>query len=237
LDPKFDEFDKFHWWEDPSDVDPIAALYEIARRHPLVGAYQIGAVWKLSKSFFNNPIRFLCGHGLKSWPKLSSIEQKCWQKVAGNLKGVDCRDDSEKCFSIECAAFMAIKCKRAFTTKKYQKKTIEKVSRLIEEDMIKQPPFMWEMEAKIRREAVTAFRKDYLLIAVAPDLAVDNAESLMAKEYCQHRARKRIYKPRARWGSWLQLIVDFEDAEVRLGGAKSQLFTRYRRIMDGIDFP
>ena len=103
--------------------------------------------------------------------------------------------------------------------------------------MIENPPLMRDMEATIKAAAVKAFRNGYLLMAVAPDIATDNAESLMAKEFRQYRANKGISKPRARWVDWLQLISDFEDSECRLGGAKSELFTRYRRIMDDIKFP
>src|SRR5271170_7419477 len=38
LRPPFDkEFDGSHWWEGQSKVDPVAALYELLRRHPLIG--------------------------------------------------------------------------------------------------------------------------------------------------------------------------------------------------------
>lgn len=38
LHPPFDkEFDRTHWWKGRSKVEPVASLYELARRHPLVG--------------------------------------------------------------------------------------------------------------------------------------------------------------------------------------------------------
>jgi len=231
-----DKFDNSHWWKNQSDFDSAAALYEIARRHPLVCEYLIGMPG-LPKISSIHPISFLCLYGLKSWPKLGLLNQTVWRKVAGNLKGVDCRGNAEKCFSIEREASNIIKSKRAFTTKKYQKKTFEQVSRLVEKDMIKRRPSTLEMEAEVKRNAIAAYRNGYLLIAVAPDLAVDNAESHMAKEYCQHRARNRIYKQRARWESWLPLISEFEDAEASRQKAKSQLFVRYRRMLEGIAFP
>ena len=240
LHPPFDKkFDKYHWWENSSesDIDPHAALYEIARRHPLICACHVGVLDFSLKRYSLHPIRFLGLYGLKSWPELSLKKRNVWQKVAGILKGVDCRDETEKCFSIESAAFSTIKIKRTFSTKKYQKLTIGKVSHLIEEDVIKNPPFMSEMESEIKEAAVKAFRDGYLLMAVAPDIATDNAESLMAKEFRQYRTNKGISKSRARWENWLPLISEFENATLRSRGAKSQLFVRYRRVIDGIEFP
>jgi len=38
LDSPFNqEFDRTQWWKDETDINPVAALYELARRHPLVG--------------------------------------------------------------------------------------------------------------------------------------------------------------------------------------------------------
>jgi len=240
LRPPFDkDFDHTNWWKNQSesDNDPAAALYEITRRHSLICACHVGGLDCGLKRYSFHPIRFLAIHGLKSWPRLGSLKQLCWKKVAGHIKGVDCRDDTIKCFSIETEAYGYLKNRRVFATKKYRNITVEKVDFLVEEDMIENPPLMRNMEAKIKEAAVKAFRNGYLLIAVAPDIATDNAESLMAKEFRQYRAIKGISKPRARWVDWLQLISDFEDSECRLGGAKSELFTRYRRIMDDIEFP
>jgi hypothetical protein len=38
LRPPFDqEFNRSHWWKGDSKIHPVAALYELARRHPRVG--------------------------------------------------------------------------------------------------------------------------------------------------------------------------------------------------------
>lgn len=80
-----------------------------------------------------------------------------------------------------------------FSTQKYKNFTVEEVDRLVNEDMmIKNPPTMREMEAQIKQEAVMAFRNGFLLMAVAPDIAKDDAESLMAKRLRQYRALKQI---------------------------------------------
>ncbi len=236
LQPPFKgKFDNTHWWDNSSEIEPIAALYEIARRHPLVYEYMIG-IRHLPKRLVIHPIPFLCLYGLESWSKFGSLKQRAWQICVGNLKGVDCRDDSKKCFSIGDAASLAIEIKRAFTTKKYQKEKLQTVSRLIEEDMIKHPPSIIEKEAEIKRAALAAYRCGYLLIAVAPDIATDNAESLMAKEFTKYRKENQIHKLRARWENWLPLISNFEDAETSRKKVKSQLFNRYRRMVDGIIF-
>jgi hypothetical protein len=233
--PLKDVFDSSHWWKNQSDFVDVAALYEIARRHPLVCEYMVGMP-DLPELPQIHPLAFLCVHGRASWPKLGSLMQKAWRICAGNLKGVDCRRDFEKCFSIESEALNRIKLKRTFTTKEYREKTIAQISPFVEGDMGKHPPSTIEMEAEVKQQAVAAYRNGYLLIAVAPDLAVENAESLMVQEYHQHRTEKRIVKPRARCESWLPIISEFEDAEASGHKAKSQLFTRYRRILDGIDF-
>ena len=236
LRPPFnDGFDHTHWWKGQSETEP-GALYELARRHWLICAYRQGAL-NLPKTVKIHPIIFLGLHGLQSWPKLGLPLQEIWGMVAGNIKGVDCRDDSRKCFSIESESYGRIKFKRAFTTKKYQTKTVKEASCLIEGDIVKRPPSTLEIETEIKREAVAAYRNGYLLIAVATDLTADNAESLMAKEYSQHRKESWEHKQRARWENWLPLISEFEDAVISKHGVKSKLFTRYRRIIDGINFP
>src|ERR1041385_532346 len=117
-------FDRSHWWRNQSDVDSIAALYELARRHPRVGELRLRfrrASWYGQESrdplvgaaeremasqachdLGKEPdaIHCLCLIGLKSWPALGSRNQEFWEMSAGRLKGVDCRHDIERCASV-----------------------------------------------------------------------------------------------------------------------------------------
>jgi hypothetical protein len=130
--------------------------------------------------------------------------------------------------------------KRLFAQKrKYNKMTLGKACPLVEKDIVQHPPDTKTIEAAIARRAVEAHRNGYVLLAVAPDLAAGKAKSLMLGEYHEHL---KSYHPaktarRVRWQDWLPLISSFEDAELQQGGAKSsQVFARYRRVVDGIRF-
>lgn len=231
------EFDRTQWWQNLPDakIDPIAALYELARRHPLIGAGRMGLLdWR--KRPWLDPIWYLSVYGLKSWPKLDWRVRACWPKVAGNLKGVDCRDANIQCTSLETEVLTQIKTHRAFTQKKYKRMTLGRVSSLLEKDIITNSPSTKELEAGIKREAVAAYRNGYVLVVVAPDLAVDKAESLMAREYREYQAKHRIRTQRARYKEWLPLISGFENAETGRQKDTSQVFIRYRRAVDGICF-
>jgi hypothetical protein len=109
---------------------------------------------------------------------------------------------------------------------------------LVRQDLAQNPPTAAEWESAIVQCAIEAHRQGYVLLAVAPDLAVDKAESLMAKKYREHL---KLYPPlhphqRARWESWLPIIAEFEDDEASGAKAKSQVFARYRRALNAIHF-
>jgi hypothetical protein len=229
------KFDRTQWWQNIPDgkIEPVAAVYELVRRHPIILAGRMG-ILDLRKRHWLDPIKYLSVYGLKSWPNLNQKLQFCWRKVAGNLKGVDCRDASSQCASIEADVATQIKVERAFTQKRYRQITIEKVSALIEKDIIKNPPSAKEMEAGIQRHALAAYRNGYLLLAVAPDLVAEKAKSLMTQEYREHQVQHRIHKQRARYKDWLPLISSFENSTLRHEKDSSQVFIRYRRAIDGI---
>lgn len=241
LRPPFDkEFDCSHWWTGLPDskIEPIAALYELVRRHPIVGWAQELP----DKSIFGlrTPIAWALIVGLKPWPRLSALKQHGWRLCAGNLKGLDFRDASERCFSIERDVLSHMGLKRLFAQKrKYNRMTCGKACHLVEKDMVRDPPHAKDIEAAIARRAVEAHRRGYVLLAVAPDLAAGKAESLLSEEYHEHLKSHHLAKTarRVRWRDWLPLISAFEDAELKQGGGKSsQSFARYRRVVDGVRF-
>jgi len=137
LRPPFDkEFDCSHWWKGMPDskTGQVAALYELARRHPLIGeglfkrmpspaarAAMYTKVWghdptcppAVVEARLNDLIReavaglhepssvyWTCLVGVKSWAKLGYTERKNWESNAGNLKGLDLRDEDLQCYSI-----------------------------------------------------------------------------------------------------------------------------------------
>ena len=257
LRPPFrDEFDHTHWW-DQSDVDPKAALYELARRHPLVGKVRAStrrAAWygqelraphsdaALEKSvsqavedLWKQPeaIRCLCLIGLKPWSKLSLRERQFWWRSAGNLKGVDSRDDSERCGSVTLSALQKIRIELAVKLgRKANAMTKKQLADLLLKET-KSP--RWS--AAICREAVVADDKGYWLIAVAPDLDESEAKTLLSKTYRSHRVLYPAAKQRARPMNWLALISEFENVEVSSNKTRSKAFTGYRRAQDLIRFP
>lgn len=128
-------FDSEHWWKQaaPKDITEIAAVYELARRHPEIGRLRshfqgsswhgmalrtrppkngegrlITAAWQ---DLGNKPkaVQRLCLIGLLPWPKLSARNREYWISSCGKLKGVDTRDPIEKCTNIiHSAAGMAV---------------------------------------------------------------------------------------------------------------------------------
>jgi len=281
LRPPFNgEFDHSHWWENETQIDPVAALYELARRHPQIGQLLLkfkGASWyghefphplvgAAEKRILNQAIKdlgeepeaifCLCEIGLKSWPKLSWSNQEFWEMSAKKMKGLDCRDDLEKCNSITQQAQSDILLKRARSLNLGKSaflfdvgagrnnksvapadpQAFAKGMYLLAKHTQQNPITPAEMEAAIARRAVVAHHEGHLLISVAPDLTLDEAKTLLEREYRNHLKLRPEVKQRARWQDWLPLIAAFENEEARPGGKKSQAFVKYRRALDGIHF-
>jgi hypothetical protein len=234
LRPPFeDEFDRSQWWKNEPFIDPVAAVYELTRRHPLVGSVRQLENWSPFKGF--NQVWASLIFGLKAWPNLDSNEQSFWSSYAGNMKGIDCRDSTERCYSIQDSVSTQLALKRAFTKKELKHMTIDKLDSPLWKEMAKHPPSTVEMESEIKRLSVTAYRNGFMLMAIAPDLHKKNAAKLMKKEYKQHliatqEHKQRLKKPK----NWLALISEFEDAVIGPNGAKSPLFNRYRHMINSI---
>jgi hypothetical protein len=245
LHPPFvDKFDHLHWWKnEPNKAEPSAALYELVRRHPTVMEalrtdYSFTkplppplpkVVWLLTKATICGGKPPLC---LSKWPDLHQENQKSFERFCGTLKGIDQRPDSEKCFVVKPSEYdMALS-----KTPDVPNPTLL-VELRSEEPLVRvsysppgEPITQLDREKSIGEQAALAYRSGYLLLAVAPDLAEQEAQDLLAKQY---RCRVRKSKPRARWENWLPLIAAFEDGEAK-GGAKSDAFNHYRRVMDSI---
>jgi hypothetical protein len=164
-----------------------------------------------------------------------------WQDSAGNMKGVDCRDSVMQCSPIILLALSPIQTRREIELRKKPKTksmTHDEFLRFAAQDIIKKPLSEKEIEAAIARLAVEAYRRGDNLLAVAPDLSPDKAAGLLAEAYRDSSMVKLRPTPRARCEDWLPLIATFEDDETTdKDCAKSQVFARYRRVVDGLRFP
>ncbi len=261
------QFDCLRWWEGQSAIEPAAALYELARRHPLVRESWLRnfadatrrrrgvAIWlpSISQRWVDKIIQFrsdnlaaphslywTCLTGLKSWVHLSYTERRNWECSVGLLKGLDFRWGELQCRSIRSLADWKIRCDREDKLGDIVrgKRRGAEIGKIINESLAANPPTAKEWEAAIAYRAIEAYRDGYVLLAVAPDLAEDKLRSLVSQSYKQdlRRYHRNKAKSRARWEDWLPLISEFESAETGTEKAKSQLFARYRRAVDGIQF-
>jgi hypothetical protein len=119
-------------------------------------------------------------------------------------------------------------------------KAFQRAQEILADHLQKNPISAAETEAAIAEAAIGASRKDHWIIAVAPDLAQDEAELLMGRVYREHRLRREealgAGKQRQRPKDWLKLISAFENAETSSGGTNARGFNPYRAIMDSIRF-
>jgi hypothetical protein len=218
LRPPFkDKFDHSHWWtgKPQSEIEPEAALYELARRHPLVREKWLRnfaaathsrrgvAIWIPSMSMdwtekiirppyndFSCPqsLYWTCLTGLQSWAKLTYTERGNWRCSVGILKGLDFRWEELKCRSITLLADWKIRDQREAKLGDKVKgvKRGQEIGRIINADLAANPPTIEEWNDAIAYWAVKAYRQGYVLLAVAPDLTPDKAASVMKKAYREH---------------------------------------------------
>lgn len=270
--PFVSHFDRSHWWDGQSEIEPAAALYELVRRHPLVGEQWLRRVAAIKRN--HRELRVSSGHplygeamfsriishehwfeaspdkhmspslywtclfGLNSWATLDYTDRVNWKCSVGFLKGLDFRWEELQCRSVNELAEWKIRDERedALGDKVKGKRRGKEIGEIINADLAANPPTVEEWEAAIAYRAVEAYRKGYLLLAVAGDLHAEKAASLMEKVYGFARRSYANTKQRARWEDWLPIITLFEDAEASRDKAKNQVFARYRRALDGIHF-
>ena len=119
------KFDCSQWWKGQKEIESAAALYELARRHPLVretwlknlaaanhGRRGMDKLYLPKLSWTEKVIQhqpdhtlphslyWTCLFGLKSWTQLEYSERRHWVSNAGCLKGLDLRCETSQCQSI-----------------------------------------------------------------------------------------------------------------------------------------
>jgi hypothetical protein len=254
LHPPFKaKFDRSHWWDEhpytgpeAAPYEPEAALYELARRHPLVAEKTpINATLPGSEPLIPLPSIFGPKPSLlwtrrlamRSWVKLTKSEQSAWKSHMGKSKGLDLRPPDSLCRNITGLAHSAIIQQRADQQRTWAENLTGPYSGL---GWLpgRTSPTDREWEAAIAQCAIEAHRQGYRLLAVAPDMAAHKAQSVLLKEY---QEQLRLYPSakaiqRARWQDWLPLISKCEDAEAGGDKQREQVFVRYRRVVDAIRF-
>jgi hypothetical protein len=179
---------------------------------------------------------------------------------AGHVKGVDCRDDLDRCYSVTNTALRELTYKRRNVLRLGRKaskvwveggskkpkvvpvypQAYQKAIKLVAEQLRKNPISAPERDAAIAEVATAADHRDHWIIAVAPDLAQDEAEALMGTVYREHRLRREATlgtgKQRSRHGNWLDLITAFETDATSKDGVKFMVFNRYKKAIDGVVF-
>jgi len=253
LHPPFKaKFDRSHWWEGLSDTEhqaaPFgreAALYELARRHPLVAEETpINATLPGSEppiplpSIFGPKPSLLWTRRLamRSWVNLKKSEQSAWKSNMGKVKGLDLRPQESLCRNVTRLAHLAINQQKENALNASAEAAPE-LSGLGWLSLFTNPTAR-EWEAAIAQCAIEAQRQGYVLLAVAPDMAAHKAQSVLLKVY---QEQLKLYPAaqalqRARWQDWLPLISSFENAEARGDKQREQAFVRYRRVVDAIHF-
>jgi hypothetical protein len=230
------------WWENLADkkIEPHAALYELARRHPLIAQtspdrIQLpGSLPLIPLPPFLGPkpsLRVTRCLAMKSWPKLTNKEKEDWKSNIGKVKGFDLRPAKSLCINVVELARLAVWQARSEAAKflsgtEYPARGLGWY------------PTDGEYEVAVAKQAVEAFRKGYMILGVAPDLRQNKAESVLMEIYRKHSLSNPSCKrsQRARWQDWLPCILRFENAETSRDKAKSQEFAHYRRLVDGIQF-
>ncbi len=256
LRPPFDKkFDCSHWWKGLPDskIEPVAALYELARRHPIISKIPAAAFLKHASlstaaaelrrspfpSFFEPipSLRLTRLLGMYSWPELTKTEQRDWKSSIGKMKGFDLRQMKSLCFNVTALARSAVYRTRENDRKRFGAEYIEELTGIRDYSVYAKPTDQ-EWETAIAQQAIAAHRQGHVLLSVVPDLAANKVASLTAKIYHDHQQNSSPTKQkhRARSQDWLDIISRFEDAENSKHKAKSQLFARYRRIVDAISF-
>jgi hypothetical protein len=238
------EFDRSHWWEKAPNEDPIAACYELARRHPLAEKPPPTITFPGTEppiplpplSEFQPSLHCTRCLAMKSWLNLTDSERTKWKSSIRKARGLDLRPDESVCRNLTSLAGSTIAQRRVEAA--MAPDSLLPYGLNTSAFSLYFDPTDEEREAAIAKAALEAYRQGYLLLAVAPGLATEKLQSVVSKNYREHFRSDSPPKrsQRARWQDWLSLISEFEDDELKRGGAKNQVFARYRRTVDQIRF-
>jgi hypothetical protein len=257
------QFDRSHWWKKSPNNEPCAALYELARRHPLVRETWLKNFAANTRSRWNIAI-WLHKQGLPGTARLPAGCEELTKKIT--LPPIGSQLPLMNSLGWTCFYGLKSWANLTLAQRESWKRSVGKIkgldfrwdidtcesvsSRLAFEAWsplnklinplcpLTNPQTASEWETAIAHWAVEAHRQGKVLLAVAPDLDSKKAGQLMVKTYRDHL---RLYAPatppqRARWEQWLDLIEEFEDDETSPAKAKSQVFARYRRAVVEIRF-
>ena len=255
------EFDRTLWWEKTPEtkVEPVAALYELMRRHPMVGELRkkfhsaswygielrpklVGAARiEMLKHFITdaydlpNTNKVLCTIGLKCWANLTSEQRIEWSRVAGKIKGVESRETYGLCMPLTELAWSQLRAERAVNIAPPDKKVSSKAIMANAEEDIKLHPFTKDdYNAAIARLAVYAHDMGYLIYAIAEDSKIDDVVSALKKQFSHYQTLFKIPQNRAPCQSWLDRISALEGGKIKVQESKSQTFARYCRIFKDV---
>ena len=193
------EFDRRHWWNETGQpANPVAALYELARRHPLVAETLLRGLslpgsepptWaetRLEELFPQPPsLRFLSWNWMKPWTQLAEGKRAEWKLCIGKLKGFDFRQEGPLCRNLTRLAHSIIYQHREEARKKLAASLPPAISGTSEFGLYS-PLADSEWRESVAQAAVQAHREGYVLLAVAPDLAPDKLQSAVSEKYREH---------------------------------------------------
>jgi hypothetical protein len=198
---------------------------------------------------YSEAVAFLVLFGLKSWPKLSKAEKDWWRLGAGFIKGVDCRPEGERCYSIQEAMVRAAQMSPLVNALRARVRQAQGITNEAVGGGVPTPKnhemnlstgarVVGDVESFVAQEAIRAYRSGHILIAASPDLGYDGAERLLVRTYRNsHRLlRGSTGKQRARHQEWLKLIRNFEQLHP-LFKKLPNAFNHYRRAIDTVRFP
>jgi hypothetical protein len=198
---------------------------------------------------YSKAVAFLVLFGLKSWPKLSETEQDQWKFSAGFIKGVDCRPEGERCYSLQETLVRAAQLSPLVKALGALAGPQQGMAREAlgprgprpknhEMKLSTGAAITGDMESFIAQEAIRAYRSGHILIASSPDLGYDEAERLLVKTFrnSQQLLSGPAQKKRARFEDWLPLIAGVEPSDPAVA-VRSAAFNHYRRAIDGLQFP
>ncbi|HWD92511.1 MAG TPA: hypothetical protein VG938_09185 [Verrucomicrobiae bacterium] len=245
-------------------VDPVAALYELARRHPEVGKlhhkcphaeilsehicrprfsqsdYDDEMLLRAHRYLSGAPpaLAFLSSVGMSSWPNLTERARNKWRSHVRGMRGVESRGECEKSFSILERAALHLILERARPLKSEssgKSGAFGKLIQAVKRNLERNPLSAKEIESAVANEAIRCYREDHVLVSFASELPVKKAAILAGLKFSEHR-KITGGKQRSKAANWLEVIASFESIHLKAERLKRDPFVCYRRAVDRISF-